>query len=55
MDLGDLAIRLSAAAAVVSFVAAVRWAGGRSGSERTFRWAYHAMTATLVVTPSATH
>ena len=48
MDFGELSIRVSAAAAVIAFVAAVRWAGGRKDSERTFRWAYHAMTATLV-------
>jgi cytochrome c-type biogenesis protein CcmF len=48
MILGDVLIKLSALCAVIALVAAVRWARGNQASERTFRWAYHGMTATLV-------
>ena len=48
MILGSVLIQISAASAGVAFIAALRWARGNDRSERTFRWAYHAMTATLV-------
>ncbi|HXV77001.1 MAG TPA: cytochrome c biogenesis protein CcsA, partial [Candidatus Polarisedimenticolaceae bacterium] len=48
MNLGDLLIKLSALFAVVAFVEACRWARGRTGSRRRFRWAYHGMTLTLL-------
>ena len=47
MVLGDVLIKLSALCAIVAFIGALRWARGRTASERTFRWAYHGMTATL--------
>jgi len=49
MVAGDLLVKLSALFAVLAFVAALRWARGHAGSERVFRWAYHGMTATLVL------
>jgi cytochrome c-type biogenesis protein CcmF len=48
MNIGDLAIKAATLLAIVAFVEAWRWARGREGSERTFRLAYHAMTALLV-------
>jgi len=47
MNFGDVLIKAAAALAVAAFVAAWRWARGHAGSERTFRWAYHGMTACL--------
>ena len=49
MNPGALAILLASALAVVGFVEAIRWARGRSRSERSFRLAYHGMVAMLVV------
>jgi cytochrome c-type biogenesis protein CcmF len=48
MVAGDVLLKLSTLCALVAFVAALRWARGHTPSERTFRWAYHAMTATLL-------
>ena len=47
MNLADLTIKGAALMAFVAFLAAVRWARGRKNSEKTFRFAYHAMTALL--------
>jgi len=47
MNFGDVLIKAAAAFAVAAFVAAWRWSRDHSGSERTFRWAYHGMTACL--------
>jgi cytochrome c-type biogenesis protein CcmF len=49
MLFGDLALKTSAMLAVLAFIGAVRWARGNARSERTFRWAYHGMTAGLVI------
>jgi cytochrome c-type biogenesis protein CcmF len=49
MVLGDVLIKLSTLCAIVAVVAAIRWARGRPAAERTFRWAYHGMTATLLL------
>jgi cytochrome c-type biogenesis protein CcmF len=49
MILGALALKLSVLAAAIALVSAFRWARGVRSAERTFRLAYHAMTAGLVV------
>ncbi len=49
MNLGDIVLKLSTVLTVAAWVAAFRWARGNETAERTFRWAYHALTACLVV------
>jgi len=47
--LGDILIKISALCALIATVTAIRWARGHAASERAFRWAYHTMSATLVL------
>ena len=49
MILGSIALKASVLAAALALVSALRWARGVRSAERTFRLAYHAMTACLVV------
>jgi cytochrome c-type biogenesis protein CcmF len=49
VSLGDILIKLSALCALIATVTAIRWARGHAPSERMFRVAYHAMSATLVL------
>jgi len=53
MVVGSIALKLSLLAAVIALGAAFRWARGSASAERTFRLAYHAMAAGLVV--ASTH
>ncbi len=48
MTLGTLLIQTAGLLAVVAFIAAIRWARGHEASRKTFRLAYHGMTASLV-------
>jgi len=48
MTLGTLLIQMATLLAVVAFIAAIRWARGHEPSRKTFRLAYHGMTASLV-------
>jgi cytochrome c-type biogenesis protein CcmF len=48
MTIGNWLVHAAALLAVVAFVAAIRWARGREASARTFRLAYHGMTAALL-------
>lgn len=47
MNLPDLILKTAMVAGAVAFVAALRWARGRTASERTFRLAYHVMAVAL--------
>ena len=49
VPLGDILIKISALCALIATVTAIRWARGHAPSERIFRLAYHAMSATLVL------
>jgi cytochrome c-type biogenesis protein CcmF len=48
MSLGTILIQIATLLAVVSFVSAVRWARGHEPSGKTFRLAYHGMSAALL-------
>ena len=48
MSFGTLLIEVASVLALVGFVSAIRWARGHEPSRKTFRLAYHGMTASLV-------
>jgi len=49
IPLGAILLKISALCALIATVTAIRWARGHAPSERIFRLAYHAMSATLVL------
>jgi cytochrome c-type biogenesis protein CcmF len=49
IPLGAILLKISALCALIATVTAIRWARGHAPSERMFRLAYHAMSATLVL------